>query len=337
VNVILIGSGNVAPTANAGFDTTVGSDVNVVLTGSGSDSDGTITSYNWLQIGGPTSLTLSGEFTASMSFTSPSVSVDNTYTFQLTVTDDGGATAADTVIVTVTPSSNEAPIANAGVNQTVVAGNLVALTGSGLDSDGTVDVYSWSQISGPAITLTGTSAATLNFTAPAVSADTQFVFRLTVIDNLASIATADVTVIVSNTANTAPSADAGVDQMITSLSATVTLSDAGSIDGDGSIISTNWTQIGGPIVTLTGSDTSTATFTAPVLTSSILTFRLSVTDNGGAVGTDDVVVTYVLPEFPPSGVVPAGWVQSTSSPTGIAVTDTYEEIKKTIKEDAESS
>ncbi|MCP4853691.1 MAG: hypothetical protein GY903_04270 [Fuerstiella sp.] len=87
---------NQAPTADAGADQTVtdgddsGSET-VTLNGSGSDSDGTIVAYEWKE-----GAAIFGT-TASIS---PTLDV-GTHTLTLTVTDNGGATASDTVVVTV--------------------------------------------------------------------------------------------------------------------------------------------------------------------------------------------------------------------------------------------
>ncbi len=59
---------NLVPTINAGTDQSVIEQSSVVLTGSGSDSDGTITSYSWLQTGGAPQVTLGGANTATASF-----------------------------------------------------------------------------------------------------------------------------------------------------------------------------------------------------------------------------------------------------------------------------
>ena len=94
---------NLPPTADAGVDRTVNEAAAVVLDGSGSgDPDGTIVSYLWEQTAGP-AVTLSGSG-AQRSFTAPDVvGTPVALTFRLTVTDDRGATGADTVVVTVLP------------------------------------------------------------------------------------------------------------------------------------------------------------------------------------------------------------------------------------------
>ena len=82
---------NVAPTANAGADQTVNEGASITLSGSGTDSDGTIASYTWTQTVGP-AVTLAGANSPTASFTAPSVATDTVLTFKLTVTDDKGAT-----------------------------------------------------------------------------------------------------------------------------------------------------------------------------------------------------------------------------------------------------
>ena len=68
------------------------------LQGSATDADGTIASYLWTQVSGPAAATLSGATSATAS---ASGLVQGSYVFQLTATDDGGASGSDTVSVTV--------------------------------------------------------------------------------------------------------------------------------------------------------------------------------------------------------------------------------------------
>lgn len=104
VEVTTSGTVNVPPSANAGADQTITlPTVSVGLVGSGTDSDGSINTYNWTKIsGGAATIT-------SPSATSTTVTglAQGSYTFRLTVTDNGGATAFDNMNVTV----NAAPLA----------------------------------------------------------------------------------------------------------------------------------------------------------------------------------------------------------------------------------
>lgn len=89
---------NKPPVANAGADKTLTLPTNsVVLNGSGTDSDGTIASYAWTKVSGP-SATMSGSSTQNLSLSNL---VEGTYVFRLTVKDNAGASAWDEASVFV--------------------------------------------------------------------------------------------------------------------------------------------------------------------------------------------------------------------------------------------
>ena len=92
-------------------------------------------------------------------------------------------------------------------------------------------------------------------------------------------------------ANTAPTADAGADR-IANEKATVALTGTGA-DTDGTIASYRWEQVSGPNVTLADAAAAATEFTAPdwASDSATLVFRLTVTDDDGATGSDEVTVT----------------------------------------------
>jgi hypothetical protein len=103
--VLTENSGTVAPpvppTASAGPDQTIALPTNsVTLTGSGTDTDGSITKYSWTRVSGPSLPTIQ---TPGNSQTTVSNLVEGTYTFRLTVTDNQGLTASDDVQVIVNP------------------------------------------------------------------------------------------------------------------------------------------------------------------------------------------------------------------------------------------
>ena len=104
---------NNAPIANAGADQTITLPTNsVTLDGSGSsDSDGTIVSYNWTFVSGPS--TIDPNDTVSSNATGL---VAGTYVFKLTVTDNDGASAEDTVSIVVNSASNTPPQCSDGVD-----------------------------------------------------------------------------------------------------------------------------------------------------------------------------------------------------------------------------
>ena len=204
-------------------------------------------------------------------------------------------------------SSNVSPTANAGTDQSVSAGATVTLNGSGSsDPDGTITTYTWSQIAGTAVTLSGTGS-NRTFTAPG-SAGT-LTFQLIVTDNNGASSAADTVDIVVSAGNISPVANAGADQQAIT-GTVVTLDGSASSDADGTIVSYNWSQTAGPGVTLSGTG-ATRTFVAPA-GGSTLTFSLTVTDNGGATsGADTVdIVTYanrIVLENSKTGLARASW------------------------------
>lgn len=132
---------------NAGADQLIDQD-NIVLKGSATPAGSktflyTIVDYDWVQLSGPKCMMdQSGD---------GSLSVDNmsngVYVFQLTATDNNGATMTDTVSITV-DIKNSLPIVNAFYDQFVI-GNSSLLIGKAKDVDGNVVSTLWEKVSGP--------------------------------------------------------------------------------------------------------------------------------------------------------------------------------------------
>ena len=194
---------NQPPVADAGPDQLVNENDVVTLPGSGSDSDGSIAAYRWVQTSGAF-VAVSGANTQNASFTAPEIAPEDAFAeeleFQLRVTDDDGASATDTVVISVFDSyfivDNDPPIANAGPDQTVDENTLVTLSGSGTDPDGTIEFYEWLQIDGTTVHLSDPYALNPSFTAPDVAFAEQLVFALTVVDDAFDLATDTVTITV---------------------------------------------------------------------------------------------------------------------------------------------
>jgi len=290
---------NQSPTAQAGADAGITLPVSSVqLNGSGSDPDGSITGYAWSQVAGPSTASFSN---SSAAVTTASGLVQGSYTFRLTVTDNGGATATDDVVITVNPAPNVLPTANAGADQVITLPvNSVQLSGSGTDADGTITGYTWSQASGPAAATIGSSDAA----ATTVSGLVQgvYTFRLLVQDNRGGTAEDFVQVTVNPAPNVAPSANAGPDQSVTLPANTAQLNGSGT-DPDGSITAYAWAQTSGPNTATIASPASAATGLSN-LVQGVYSFRLTVTDNRGGTAFDDVVIT-VHAAPPPPNVSPS--------------------------------
>lgn len=281
---------NVSPTANAGADQAVNEKMSVTLDGSGSkDSDGSIVSYRWMQRKQPLGIvaTLSGANTAKPTFTAPELVGDTlasaTLAFDLTVTDNNGAMATDTVVVVINNvATNIPPGANAGNDKEANENTQVTLDGTGsTDSDGNLVKYEWKQTAGsPTVTLTGADTAKPTFTAPDVAADTTLTFELTVTDNQNATSKDTVSVQVKNAVvNIPPVANPGGDQTVNE-NTLVTLDGSASKDSDGSISGYLWTQTGGMNVALTDPTGNSVKFISPyVAADETLTFALEVMDD----------------------------------------------------------
>lgn len=175
---------NRIPTAAAGADQSVEGPASVSLDGSASkDSDGTITSYVWSQVSG-TAVTLANGNAAVASFDVVEVTQQETLTFNLTVTDNEGATSTDTVVVTVNPKDtgpvNTAPVAVVTAPSEVNAGDVVVVDASASsDADQDTLAFTWDVPAGINATVQG---ALVSFVAAEYTQDTTLNFSVTVSD-----------------------------------------------------------------------------------------------------------------------------------------------------------
>ena len=220
----------------------------------------------------------------------------------ITVTSAKGG--SDSAGVDVIGNVSLAPIAlNAGI--TVPGGDVIppvapdttlafnvqqshTITLDGTSSTGDIDTYSWTQVAGTPVALSGANAAIATFTSPAGISSMEF--QLTVTRN-APFASDTKNVTINTLDVLPPVANAGPDQTTILVGNTVTL------DGSASqLVGTyNWAQVvnvGDPIVTLTGASTAKPTFVFPSFAGP-LTFQLTINNAGGA-ATDTVQVRATL-------------------------------------------
>ena len=170
----------VPPTAYAGLARVIQlPDNSVILAGSGKDADGSIVSYLWSKVSGPGTPVIVSASTASTvvnSFTK------GQYIFKLTVTDNDGLSASDTVSVTVLTAFNKIPTADAGNSlEITLPTNTSTLTGSGADSDGTIKAYLWSQVSGPSVSIINNPGSASTQVSSLIEG--KYIFQLMVTDN----------------------------------------------------------------------------------------------------------------------------------------------------------
>lgn len=215
--------------------------------------------------------------------------------------------------------NDELPTVSVAAAVSLKESRTTTIAATAADDDDSI-TYSWTQVSGPTLTLTNTTAATVGVTAPAVDANGAAVLRVTVTDEGDQTASADVTVNIAN--NVLPTVTAAFEAADEKSDVTLT---AVAADSDGEITSYSWTQTAGTPVTLTGADTATLSFTAPSVTEDTeLSFSLSVTDDDDEASavSGTVTVTPVLTTFTVSGTV-SGASFANAQISGIVAGNTF--------------
>lgn len=276
------------PIANAGSNQLVALPTDsVLLDGSASnDPDGNIIAYHWSKISGPVAGIIDFPDSANTIFTGLDMGV---YQIELTVKDNDGLTAKDTVQVIVNdPAINQAPVANAGADQNIIQpADSVTLDGTAsFDPDGIIITYNWIYISG------SSPAQIRNFQlAKTVAIHLQqgmYKFELTVTDNLGLSAKDTVQVTVSSATGQLACA-AGPDQVITLPINTVTLED-GCLPWSYYVATWEWTKIAGPSSFNISHANQSRTDVSDLVEGTYL-FELKVTYDGGAPIKDTMQVT----------------------------------------------
>jgi hypothetical protein len=143
----------------------------------------------------------------------------------------------------VDPVPNQAPVANAGGDQTTTLGTVVALDGSASnDPDGDPLTYQWRIVSAPAGSAAVLSDATL--VSPTISVDRRGVYTVEIIVNDGTVDSVADTMDI-NVVNIAPSANAGADQSVF-IGETAILDATGSADTDGDALTYQWSVLSKP-------------------------------------------------------------------------------------------
>ena len=310
---------NQPPYAHAGYEQDASSGALVTLDGSRSaDRDGGTIAYAWSQISGP-DVTLTGADTVMPSFTAPVVRSQAILIFALTVTDNSGGTSGSGIAtggvsiirntVNIRVTLNTAPTADAGADRVVRDREIVVLDGSASSDPNRGDslTYAWEQTSGPVtvtVNVTDATSAFANFRAPSDTGD--FVFTLTVTDRAGVIATDTVTI----TVNAKPIATTGPDRTVSS-GVPVILDGSASSDPGGTIVRYSWSVTskspGDLIVNITEDGTNVdnpatpnAQFTTEPDTVALLKFNLTVADDKGFTGQNEVNIRVIIPNIAPT-------------------------------------
>ena len=235
---------NVAPIANAGPGQTVMVGTTVTLNGSSSsDADGNPLTYLWSFVSIPAG---SGASLTGPTTVKPTFLADKTgqYVVQLLVNDGTVSSAPARVTITTTPG-NTAPVANAGPDQTVQLGATITLKGSGSsDVDGNPLTYQWAFVTVPTGSTAKLSSPTIVMPTFVADLAGDYVVRLLVNDGKVN-STPDNVTITTTGGNTAPVANAGLDQSV-QMGATVMLNGSSSTDADRSSLTYDWSFVSMP-------------------------------------------------------------------------------------------
>ena len=238
-----------------------------------------------------------------------------TYYFVARAFDTEGLESGDSNEVCLEPAgtpANEPPIANAGPDQTADEGRLITLNGSNsTDPDDGIVSYHWMQTGGPQVTLSDANGQQPTLTAPDVDeGGVSLIFELTVVDQ-GGLESTDSCIVNVTWLNEPPEANAGTDQNVDE-GVVGTLDGSSSLDIDDGIASYLWSQIGGPVVTLSDPASSQPIFTTPDVgpEGASLTFNLTVTDAGGLQDTDSCIVNISWQNEPPIAVVAEEYIEA---------------------------
>ncbi|WP_346320654.1 PKD domain-containing protein [Chitinophaga sp. YIM B06452] len=186
---------------------------------------------------------------------------------------------------------NKIPVASAGNDLTVtLPASTTTLDGSSsYDPDGTISSFTWKQVSGPK-NATITNGSTNKPAISNLDMTGSYVFKLTVKDNSNATASDEVTVTVK-AALVPPTANAGQNATITLPTSTITLTGTATAASGSTISTYAWTQTGGPVTATIAAPGSAGTSVSGLTQAGTYTFRLTVKDDKGLTGTDDMTVT----------------------------------------------
>lgn len=283
---VVVSPANIVPTVSAGSSQNIQLPTTLTLSGTATDSDGSVVSTVWTKVSGPNA--------AILSPSSLSTVVDNlsngTYVFRLSATDNEGGIGTSDVTIIVRPP-NQFPQVNAGNDIGIVLPiTSISVVGTASDPDGTISSVFWSKITPGSHTLSPVNGLATN-----VSNLSQgvHVISLTATDNqgYSSSDTISITVLPSTgLGNQPPVVSVTTPVVIRQPQDTVTIS--GSATDDGSISSYHWTKVSGPTSFNILSSNSPSTLITS-LRPGVYVFGLTATDNMGLKATNYVTI-YVL-------------------------------------------
>jgi RHS repeat-associated protein len=247
-------AGNAAPSVYAGASQTVSLPNSANLDGVATDDglpSGSILSVTWSQISGSGTASFAN---ANLPVTTATFSAAGMYDLRLTATDSQLTSTSDVTITVVAGSQNQAPVVNAGPDQTITLPiNSATLSGTATDDglpSGAKLAVQWTEVSGPTSPGGAPNVTFSNSTGLATQATFSlpgtYVLQLSADDSqLRSTSTVTITVIAQNQA---PYVNPGGPYQTTLPVNMITLNAVVTDDGlpVGSKLTSRWSQVTGP-------------------------------------------------------------------------------------------
>lgn len=203
--------------------------------GRSSDANGDALTFHWSQTSGPPASDDRRDAAISPRFTAPGA-----HRFTVTAADGAGAASEAEVIVL---ALGKKPVAAPSVVGPVLAsvGEVVSLDASGSYREAGA-AFAWSQVSGPAVALTGAGAPVASFTAPAAG---RYAFEVVITQAGIASPPGRVEVFVAEAGRSLPVAVAAA-EAVAPVGAAVLLDGSRSTAGAGGGLEYAWRQLSGP-------------------------------------------------------------------------------------------
>jgi hypothetical protein len=266
-----------APTVNAGTDVFTNALPYNAINATVDASIAGVATYAWAQTAGPGVVTFADSTIEDVDISG--VTLQGSYTLQLTVTDLAGNTNTDTMTFVY---DTTVPEVYAGTNKAKNA--LFNQDATTADPLAGIATYSWTQFSGPGSITFGSA----NAEDTTISADTDgtYEIRLTVTDRAGNNNTNAMTLVWDATA---PTVDAGANVVTNVLPSALDATVDASVSGVSTYL---WEQTAGPgTVTFSATNIEDPNVTA-VSVNGVYTLRLTVTDLAGNSASDTLSFTY---------------------------------------------
>ncbi|MDO6434063.1 T9SS type A sorting domain-containing protein [Flavitalea sp. BT771] len=287
VTVVVNAATVVTVTANAGADQSITlPTASVALTGTGTVTNSTISTYHWTQASGPNTAVFADAWSGN---TTVSGLVQGTYVFTFTTTTASGKSASDQVTVVVNAAPAVTVTANAGADQSITLPTAsAALTGTGSATNSTISTYHWTQASGPNTAVFADAWSGKTNVSGLVQGT--YVFTFTTTTASGKSASDQVTVKV----NAAPvtsvfTVSAGPDISMTLPTSNTKIAGVATVKGE-AVATCKWTQVSGPAkATITGAGSISPTVSGLIQGSYV--FQVTITSTSGNSASDQTTVT----------------------------------------------